>query len=405
MAVGVVNRKRWPRAHRTVWQQAEGWMGPRENTIDGDEERQSFVCGLGEEIEGARPAAVTQTDASGRGKEYARDLLLSRRPTLDEREEDERKNDGNACGNETSATSICLNEAREHEYGQISLFPEDLCKPFRPLRTVVGPYVSLVRTTIDENRKFAKFIADKLNQCPSKVCVCLPEKGVSALDAPGEPFYGPEERYALFEELSRLIDQNNCRQVKKFPYHINDPQFADALVDSFLEMDVKFSHATVVPQQPEVLKLKHGIANKDASSQVEVVPDSMAVLRSPVEFPDAKPGVHLPATLESHQGAHLESAQGGFIRPAGRTPQPIPDSTTGPIGCRGRARSPDLLDKELSDELSSPRGSVGDESSPESSLSRRSGDRAPASTTYRPCGGAGNGLGCTARGPDKAAWY
>ncbi|KAK8970294.1 hypothetical protein KSP40_PGU004191 [Platanthera guangdongensis] len=117
--------------------------------------------------------------------------------------------------------------------------------------------VSLVRTTIDENRKFAKFIADKLNQCPSKVCVCLPEKGVSALDAPGEPFYGPEERFALFDELARLIDQNNCRQVKKFPYHINDLQFADALVDSFLEMDVKFSHATVVPQQPEVLKLKH----------------------------------------------------------------------------------------------------------------------------------------------------
>lgn len=170
-------------------------------------------------------------------------------------------------------------------FGAISTMPKDFDQ--RKIH-IHNEQVSLVRTTVDENRKFAKFIADKLNQCSSKVCVCLPEKGVSALDAPGEPFYGPEERYALFEELDRLIEQNNCRQVKIFPYHINDPQFADALVDSFLEMDVKFSHTTVVPQQPEVPKLKHGILNKDVSSQVEVDLDNIAVFRSPVEFPDAK---------------------------------------------------------------------------------------------------------------------
>jgi hypothetical protein len=35
-------------------------------------------------------------------------------------------------------------------------------------------------------------------------------------------------------------------QVKRLPYHINDPEFADALVKAFLEL----SHATGVAQQP-----------------------------------------------------------------------------------------------------------------------------------------------------------
>jgi hypothetical protein len=35
-------------------------------------------------------------------------------------------------------------------------------------------------------------------------------------------------------------------QVKRLPYHINDPEFADALVKAFLEL----SHTTGVAQQP-----------------------------------------------------------------------------------------------------------------------------------------------------------
>ncbi|KAH1206413.1 hypothetical protein GmHk_16G046871 [Glycine max] len=52
--------------------------------------------------------------------------------------------------------------------------------------------VSLMRTTVDENRKFADFIANKLKNSSSMICVCLTEKCVSALDAPGKPFYDPE---------------------------------------------------------------------------------------------------------------------------------------------------------------------------------------------------------------------
>lgn len=99
--------------------------------------------------------------------------------------------------------------------------------------------VSLMRTTMDENKKVAAFIADKLNKSSSKVCVCLPEKGISALDAPGKPFYDPQATGCLFNELQRLVQINEDRQVKTFPYHINDLEFANALVDSFLDISVK----------------------------------------------------------------------------------------------------------------------------------------------------------------------
>ncbi|KAM7520164.1 hypothetical protein LguiB_019126 [Lonicera macranthoides] len=96
--------------------------------------------------------------------------------------------------------------------------------------------VSLMRTTVDENKKFARFIADKLNKSSSKICICLPEKGISALDAPGKPFFDPEATHILLDELKSLIETNEDRQVKVCPNHINDLEFANALVDSFLEI-------------------------------------------------------------------------------------------------------------------------------------------------------------------------
>lgn len=43
--------------------------------------------------------------------------------------------------------------------------------------------------------------------------VCLPEKGVSALDSPGKPFCDPEASGALINELQTLIQTSEERQV------------------------------------------------------------------------------------------------------------------------------------------------------------------------------------------------
>ncbi|KAL9229556.1 hypothetical protein vseg_005010 [Gypsophila vaccaria] len=99
--------------------------------------------------------------------------------------------------------------------------------------------VSLMRTTADENKKFAEFIAHKLNNASTGFAVCLPQKGVSALDAPGNTFYDPEATGTLLSDLQRLIKANEDRKVEVYPYNINDPEFANALVDSFLEVSNK----------------------------------------------------------------------------------------------------------------------------------------------------------------------
>lgn len=81
-----------------------------------------------------------------------------------------------------------------------------------------------MRTTVDENKKFAKFIAEKLNKSSSNICICLPEQGVSALDAPSKAFYDPDATGTLIKELVKLIETNKYRQVPgyrfQFLYHI-----------------------------------------------------------------------------------------------------------------------------------------------------------------------------------------
>nr|ABB45848.1 hypothetical protein [Eutrema halophilum] len=146
--------------------------------------------------------------------------------------------------------------------------------------------VSLIRTTVEENKKFAKFIADKLNESTSKVRVCLPEKGVSALDAPGKPFCDPEASGALINELQRLIQASEDRQVNIYSHHINDPEFAEALVASFLEICPK-TYAQSKPSETASTKPSTGEPKDGHVSKMRSRPERIPY--SPKDFPNAKP--------------------------------------------------------------------------------------------------------------------
>jgi uncharacterized protein (UPF0261 family) len=93
--------------------------------------------------------------------------------------------------------------------------------------------VTLMRTTPDENRHCAQWIAEKLNRSTAPLQLLIPERGVSMLDAPGQPFYDPEADAALFGELAAAIQQTPERQVRRLPYHINEQEFAQALVEAY----------------------------------------------------------------------------------------------------------------------------------------------------------------------------
>ena len=64
----------------------------------------------------------------------------------------------------------------------------------------------------------------------------IPEKGVSAIDAPGQPFHDPEADAALFEALEVGVEQTEKRRLIRLPLHINDPKFSAALVENFRQI-------------------------------------------------------------------------------------------------------------------------------------------------------------------------
>jgi len=99
-----------------------------------------------------------------------------------------------------------------------------------------NPQVTLMRTTPEENRDIGRFIAAKLNQMEGPVRFLLPLKGVSLIDAPGKPFHDPAADRMLFETLEKEFRPGPNRRLIKLDMHINDPAFAKALVDQFLDI-------------------------------------------------------------------------------------------------------------------------------------------------------------------------
>jgi uncharacterized protein (UPF0261 family)/ABC-type branched-subunit amino acid transport system ATPase component len=96
-----------------------------------------------------------------------------------------------------------------------------------------NPQVTLMRTTAEENERMGRWIGERLNRMEAPVRFLLPEGGVSALDAPGQPFHDPAADAALFKALEQTVRRTSSRQLIRLPYHINDPQFATALVEAF----------------------------------------------------------------------------------------------------------------------------------------------------------------------------
>ncbi|MCA9218390.1 MAG: Tm-1-like ATP-binding domain-containing protein [Planctomycetales bacterium] len=93
--------------------------------------------------------------------------------------------------------------------------------------------VTLMRTTVDENKTIAEWITNKLNRATSPVTVLIPERGVSMLDAPGQPFYDPAANEALFTTVEQQLHVDDHRRIVRVPHHINDDAFASALVEHF----------------------------------------------------------------------------------------------------------------------------------------------------------------------------
>lgn len=96
-----------------------------------------------------------------------------------------------------------------------------------------NPTVTLMRTTVDENRAIGAEIGRKAAAAKGPTRVLLPLRGVSAIDAPGKPFEDEAARAALFDEIRA---QGASAEVIERSEHINDPGFAEFAAATLLKL-------------------------------------------------------------------------------------------------------------------------------------------------------------------------
>ncbi len=98
-----------------------------------------------------------------------------------------------------------------------------------------NPTVTLMRTTKPENEEMGRRMAEKWNRAQTDMEILLPLKGVSMIDAEGQPFDGPEERAALFATLENNIDNPHVK-ITKLDCNINDKEFATAAAEKLIKL-------------------------------------------------------------------------------------------------------------------------------------------------------------------------
>ncbi len=96
--------------------------------------------------------------------------------------------------------------------------------------------VTLMRTTAEENRAIGEWIVARLNRMEGPVRFLLPLRGVSAIDAAGQPYHDPLADKALFDAIRKGWVAAPNRKLIEIDAHINDQAFADAVVQAFREI-------------------------------------------------------------------------------------------------------------------------------------------------------------------------
>jgi uncharacterized protein (UPF0261 family) len=110
---------------------------------------------------------------------------------------------------------------------------------------VHNPTVTLMRTTSAECAELGRVLARKLNAAQGAVSVFVPLRGVSAIATEGQPFHDPEADEALFGALREHLEPSV--DLRELETHINDPSFADAMVERLHEL-----YSASVRERPEV---------------------------------------------------------------------------------------------------------------------------------------------------------
>jgi uncharacterized protein (UPF0261 family) len=97
-----------------------------------------------------------------------------------------------------------------------------------------NPSVTLMRTSPEECTEIGRRIAEQLNRATGPAVLMIPLRGVSMIDAPGQPFHDPAADAALFSSLRRHLRPD--LDVIEIDAHINDPEFSSAVAARMLRL-------------------------------------------------------------------------------------------------------------------------------------------------------------------------
>jgi uncharacterized protein (UPF0261 family) len=95
---------------------------------------------------------------------------------------------------------------------------------------VHNPSVTLMRTTPEECAELGRRIARKLAAASGPTSLFVPLRGVSMIDAEGQPFHDPAADAALFDALREGLEGSSVELIE-VDHNVNDEEFADAMVD------------------------------------------------------------------------------------------------------------------------------------------------------------------------------
>jgi uncharacterized protein (UPF0261 family) len=97
-----------------------------------------------------------------------------------------------------------------------------------------NPSVTLMRTSVDENRRLGEIFAKKANAATGPVAVLIPLRGVSILDGDGQPFCDREADQAMFTTLREHLRTDI--PIVELDANINDLVFATKAVEMMLNL-------------------------------------------------------------------------------------------------------------------------------------------------------------------------
>lgn len=98
-----------------------------------------------------------------------------------------------------------------------------------------NPAITLMRTSLEENRALGAKLAEKVNLASSDCAVLLPTKGFSDLDKEGYAFYDEAADRAFIESFRAHLT-NPIVEVEEVAAHINDVEFAVKAANKLVTM-------------------------------------------------------------------------------------------------------------------------------------------------------------------------